>query len=441
MSKHLLFVMVEGGGNVAPQLGIARRLAARGHRVRVLSDPAIAAEVASAGLEFASFRHAPHQNIRNRAVDKVRDWAETNPVAQLRRITSQVMFGPAEAYARDVLDALEAFPADALAVDYMLAGALIGAERSGLPTALLVHTPYPLPAAGVPPFGLGLMPARSIAGRVRDAVLGAFMTRMFNGLGLVPLNAARARLDLPALATVYDQLRKADKVLVMTSQRFDFAGAVELPAKVRFVGPGLDDPTWVAPWTPPWRDATPDPLVVVGLGSTFQNQRALTQKLVDALSSMRVRGLITLGDVFDPAELTLPEHVYAVRSAPHRQLFPHASCVVAHGGHGTVMKALASGVPLLCVPLGRDQADNAARVVASGSGLRLKASASVAELRQALTRLIEDPAFARSAARLASDIAMDVARDGAVLELEAIAATAGRPFPSPAPEKESVCPE
>jgi hypothetical protein len=37
--KHFLFVMFEGGGNVPPQLGIARRLVGRGHVVRVLADP------------------------------------------------------------------------------------------------------------------------------------------------------------------------------------------------------------------------------------------------------------------------------------------------------------------------------------------------------------------------------------------------------------------
>jgi UDP:flavonoid glycosyltransferase YjiC (YdhE family) len=337
MNKRFLFVMVEGGGNVAPQLGIARRLAARGHRVRILSDPAIAAEVAAAGLEFVSFRHAPHQNMRNRAVDTVRDWAEHGAHAQLRRITSRVMFGPAALYARDLLEALEQFPADAVAVDYMVVGALIGAERARLPTGLLVHTPYPLPTAGVPPFGLGLMPARSAAGRLRDRILGAGLTHMFNSLGLAPLNAARTALGLSALTSVYDQLRAADKILVMT------------------------------------------------------------------------------------ADLVLSERVFAVRSAPHRQVFAQASCVVAHGGHGTVMKALAAGVPLLCVPLGRDQADNAARVVASGSGLRLKASASVTALRSALARLISEPSFTRAAATLASAIATDVARDAAVAEFELLA--------------------
>lgn len=419
--KLFLFVMVEGGGNVAPQLGLARRLRARGHRVRVLADPALEVEVAQAGLEFVAFRHAPHQNFRNREADTVRDWSTKHPVAQLARVTSRVMFGPAAAYARDVLEALEQFPADALALDYVIAGAGIGAEASRLPTAVLVHTPYPFPTAGVPAFGMGLAPATSALGRVRDAALERFGDWLFNRLGLAPINAARAGLGLPPLSSVFEQAQRADRILVMTSKRFDFAGSATLPSRVRYVGPGLDDPTWTDPWTPPWRDAAPAKLVAVSLGSTFQNQRAVTQTMIDALSGMPVRGLVMLGNVFDPSELRVPQHVFAVRSAPHREVFPHASCVVSHGGHGTVMKALAAGVPLLCVPLGRDQGDNAARVVASGSGLRLPPSASVAQVRRALSRLLDEPSFAHAARDLAQDIVADVARDAALAELEMLA--------------------
>src|SRR5262249_12873225 len=137
---RFLFVLFEGGGNVPPQLGIARRLAARGHAVRVLGDPAIEPQARAAGLELAPFRAAPHHNMRSRADDAVRDWQPRSPMRQLARVTGQLMFGPAAAYARDLLDEIERWGPDALAVDFMLFGALAGAEKAGLPTAALMHT-------------------------------------------------------------------------------------------------------------------------------------------------------------------------------------------------------------------------------------------------------------------------------------------------------------
>ena len=81
---------------------------------------------------------------------------------------------------------------------------------------------------------------------------------------------------------------------------FDFP-ARALPPNVRYVGPQLDDPAWAQPWTSPWPDDHPDPLMVVGLSSTFQDQGALLQKVIDALGGMRVRGLMTLGPALDAA--------------------------------------------------------------------------------------------------------------------------------------------
>jgi len=110
-----------------------------------------------------------------------------------------------------------------------------------------------------------------------------------------------------------------------------------------------------------------------------------------------------------------------VRSAPHSVVLPQARVVVAHGGHGTVMKSLAAGVPLLCVPLGRDQVDNATRVVVHGVGLMRKSSASSSSYRSALERLLEDPSYTESAGRLGERIRRDAAESSTLTELESLA--------------------
>jgi UDP:flavonoid glycosyltransferase YjiC (YdhE family) len=94
--------------------------------------------------------------------------------------------------------------------------------------------------------------------------------------------------------------------------------------------------------------------------------------------------------------------------------------VISQGGHGTVTRALVNGVPLLILPMGRDQGDNAARVACKGAGLRLPPTASEAEIASAAARLILAPDFRRAARRLGNAVAADI--DGAALvrEMEAI---------------------
>ena len=62
--------------------------------------------------------------------------------------------------------------------------------------------------------------------------------------------------------------------------------------------------------------------------------------------------------------------VLVVRAAAHTELIPKADLVITHAGHGTLIKAIAAGVPTLCIPLGRDQPDNAARAATPRRGCR-----------------------------------------------------------------------
>jgi UDP:flavonoid glycosyltransferase YjiC (YdhE family) len=97
------------------------------------------------------------------------------------------------------------------------------------------------------------------------------------------------------------------------------------------------------------------PLVLVGLSSTVMRQEGLLQRIAEALGQLQVEGLITTGPAVDPALIAAPPNVTVTRWVRHADVLPGCSLIITHGGHGTVMKALAAGVPLLVVPLGRDQ--------------------------------------------------------------------------------------
>jgi UDP:flavonoid glycosyltransferase YjiC (YdhE family) len=99
-----------------------------------------------------------------------------------------------------------------------------------------------------------------------------------------------------------------------------------------------------------------------------------------------------------------------------------AALVVTHGGHGSVTRALLHGKPMLVLPCGRDQADNAARVAARGAGLVLPPDAAPAEISDALRRLLAEPAFAEAARALGGRMRADSDELAVVEALEAIAA-------------------
>jgi UDP:flavonoid glycosyltransferase YjiC (YdhE family) len=85
-------------------------------------------------------------------------------------------------------------------------------------------------------------------------------------------------------------------------------------------------------------------------------------------------------------------------------VLPHAAAVVCHGGSGTVLGALAAGVPMVVVPFGADQPHNAQRIAAMGAGLAMPGATAVT-LRTAIERVLAEAAFHDSARRLAGEIA------------------------------------
>jgi UDP:flavonoid glycosyltransferase YjiC (YdhE family) len=415
--RTYLFVTLEGGGNIPPVLGLARRLVERGHRVHVLTEPCLEEAVTGIGAAHIAFRR--HFVRTDRAEDFIRDSEARTPVGALQQTLKRIVFGPMPITAEETGEAIEAVRPDVVVADLMMLGALVAAEAAGLPRVVLFHMPEYLPGPGRPAAGPGFLPRSDLLGRLRDGLLA----RLFYGQlerHVPAANAARAAFGLSPFARGRDLLslfHDADLRLIQTSEIFDFP-ITPAPKNVRYVGPVLDDPDWVGDWQSPWPDGDDRPLVVASLSSTFQNQEAVLRRICEALGALPVRGLLTLGPAMTGAKLPVPENVVTVASAPHTAIFPQASAVVTHAGHGTVMRALVHGLPILALPMGRDQNDNAARLVSRGAGLCLKPSAKATRITGAVGRLLEDASFRQNAKRLGEAIEADVAADRAVGLLE-----------------------
>jgi MGT family glycosyltransferase len=406
---RFLFATWDGGGNVPPTLTLARQLLGRGHSVRVLGPPSVRLRFEGAGCVFAAYERVPN------GVPSAAGKSGTGRVRTAHLATELARTAPALGFAEDVLGELDRAPVDALVVDFMLAGAVAAAERVGLPTAALMHTLYCLPAPGRPPFGPSLKARGDRAGRFRDAAILGLRRRTNRG-ALTDLNEARRHIGLTPVGSASDQLARVARVLVFTSAAFDPPPAV-VPPNVRYVGPQLDD-LWRQRLDLSWPGRDREPLVVVSFSTRFP-AGPLGQRVLDALATLPVRGLLTLGSpALAPEDLRVPANVLVRSFVPHRAVLPHAQLVITHAGLGTVMAALAHGVPLVCIPLKNDQYENAARVRASGAGRWVGRHTTRRSLRGAILEVLKERRFTDAARRLAGTIALDDGR--AVEELEAL---------------------
>jgi MGT family glycosyltransferase len=398
-SLRYLMAVWDGGGNAGPQLSVGRRLVERGHQVHVLGDRSLASAAEAAGCSFSLWTRGTEQTEMDVSENARNDWENEEKLDVVRLIRDVLQSGPAAVFAADTAAAIATFQPHAVVPDSQLFGVMIAAEAAGLPVAALVPNLWmaPTPGTGDP----GVL---KIVNRVVKQ-------------GLPDLNAARAEYGLPPLADFYDQLLGVDRILVLSSETLDTASPF-LPDNVHYVGAVLDDPVWIEPWTPPWPESNTDPLVLVGFSTIYQNQGPLLQRVVDALSAMKVRGVVALGRALKSYDLAAADNVAVAPSIPHTELLKEATLVVSHCGHGTTVKTLAAGVPMVCIPMGRDQDATAACVVAQRAGVQLDPTASSADIGAAVAEVFGNGDYKLNASRMADVLAREHQPLEVVLELE-----------------------
>lgn len=405
------FVLWDGGGNVTATLPIVRSLVQRGHDVDVLAEPVLREAVESTAARFHRFATVPPSALTTGDTPLSRGRSSVAEMAW----STRWLFGKAFRAGQDLVDHLARHPADVVAIDVMLFGAAAGAAASGVPSAAIVHSVWPFPLAGAVPPATGFLPPAGPLDRLRHRAVRAGVRAAY-GVLAARINLAARGLGVPPAKLPLGPLMRYDAMLVLTSESFDFVPEA-LPAHAVYVGPPLhqDVPS-------PGSAAPDEPMVLVSLSTTPQNQGALLERLATALARLQVRAVMTTGPV-DPATIPASRYVEAVRRAPHHELLPRASAAVTHGGHGTTIAALAHGVPVVCIPHGRDQPDVAARVVAAGAGIRVSKRASVDDLADAVRRVLDDPGYRTAAGRLAAALRAEGAgASRAADELERLAA-------------------
>ncbi len=391
MPYSFLIAAWGGPGHLGPALTAAQQLRRRGHNVRFIARADARAAVEAAGFGFAPWRRPPC----------------FSPIAQdgdfLRNAYDHLLFGPAAARAADTRDEIAQAPTDALLTDTGLFGCALAAEAAGIPCAFLSPTISLRPLPGVPPLHSAL-PATRTRAQI-DAANDRFAASMNEWLPM--LNEARATQDLGPVDHVLELFDRTARFLIAMSPAFDFPSN-DLPANVRYIGPLLDSSDWSQPWTAAWPQGSAGARALVSFSTTNQNQADALQRVVNAVSAAGMVGVATVGPALEGVRLHAPNNVTLLPSAPHDAVMRDVSLVVTHGGHGTVSRALWHGLPLLVMPMGRDQYDIASRVRAHGAGLTLPPDASETEIATALSRLITEPQFAVAARRLGQAISRDI---------------------------------
>jgi rhamnosyltransferase subunit B len=420
---RILLATIGSLGDLHPCLALGIELRRRGHSVVIASTPWYRERVEAQGFDFRPLRPA---------------WNPTDP--ELIRQCEDLRRGPEILIRQLVLphlrdtfaDLVSAATEPGLEADLMIAGELVYAaplvaEKLGLPWASAILSPSSFLSAhdlsvlvNVPP----LLQWRWAPWRMNRALMDvgrAGISRWWR-----PLRAFRRELGLgPGRDPLFYDKFSPDLVLALFSSALakpqpDWPVKTLLPGFVFYSG--KNGSQQVPPELGAFLAETDDPKdapIVFTLGSTAVHNPG-NFYAASAEAAERVgRRAVLLGakDAISGSVTTSTSgssKLLSVPYAPYSALFPRAAAIVHQGGSGTTGEALRAGRPMLFVPYGWDQPDNAARVQRLGSALTIaRTRYTVETATAALARLLDEPSFTRRACEIATHVAAEDALTGA----------------------------
>jgi UDP:flavonoid glycosyltransferase YjiC (YdhE family) len=397
-AKHIVIATIGSLGDLHPCLALGLELQRRGHRITVVSSHFYRDKVEELGLAFCAMR--PHWQ----AYDE-----------ELIRRCSDMKKSPEVLFRELILPELRGTYEDLLAVatdaDLMIAGEIVYpvpliAEKLGKPWVSAILSPSSFLSAHDPSVLVAapwVSLLRRAGWRINRAVLELGRRRISHWWQ--PVRELRRELGLREEADpLFRDKFSPDLILALFSRGFavpqpDWPAQTVEPGFVFYdrASPGAGVSEEVRAFF-----ATGEQPIIFTLGSTAVHHPGdFAEISVEAAKLLGRRAVLLLGKDAPPANSTAD--ILAVPYAPYSEVFPLAAAVVHQGGSGTTGQAMRAGTPMLIVPYGWDQPDNAERVQRLGAGLHLpRVRYTARSAAAALKRLIEEPGFARRAAELAA---------------------------------------
>jgi UDP:flavonoid glycosyltransferase YjiC (YdhE family) len=359
-------------GHAFPAIALGKALRSRGHEVTLETWRRWREHAESEGMTFAA---APEYQVFPTRERPLKPYvAATKAALVTRRLVREV-------------------DPHVVVNDVLTLAAALAAELEDRPLATLVPHVYPVSGDDLAPFGLGALPPRNLAGRLlwrglsRPAHVGIERGRR-------ELNESRRRLGLPQLDHDFGGISR-ELCVVATFPQLEYVRS--WPASVHVTGPIM--------WEPPFHDvelpAGEGPLVLVAPSTSQDPTQRLLQAALRGLDRLPVRVLATHNRRPPPKPVAVPANARLVDWLSYSRTMPHADLVLCHGGHGTLVRALACGSPVVAVPAAGDMAENGARLQWSGAGLSLSNRLlSARTLRWTVQRVLEDGSYAERAREL-----------------------------------------
>jgi rhamnosyltransferase subunit B len=397
--SRIVFTTWGSLGDLHPYIALGLELQRRGHDVAVATLPAWRPNVERSGLEFHPLRpDVPPQDESREIVRRILD-ARGGPGYLFKEV-----LGPA---LRDTYDdTVAALHGADLAVSHQIPVTTpIVAEQTGMRWVSGVLMPMGFLSAYDPPTPPQAPALRTIAG------LHPMLGRAMNALGrrvatpwAEPIFRFRGSLGMDRGANPLFEGQHSPHLVLALFSRVLAEKQPDYPPQAVVTGfPFYDggdrqpDPDLLT-----FLDGGEPPIVFTLGSSAVYLADDFYEVSIEAVQRLRRRALLLAGENTAALRPRLPSSIAAVEYAPHSLVMSRGCLTVHQGGVGTTGQALRAGKPMIVVPFGQDQPDNARRCVEAGVARTIaRGHYTVERLTRDLGALLSEPSYEARAREVA----------------------------------------
>jgi rhamnosyltransferase subunit B len=396
-SKRIVIATLGSLGDLHPCLALALELQRRGHLVTIAATPYYRAKVEAAELKFHPIR--PDWDPTDRELIRQCEDLKRGPEVLLRKLILP-----------ELKDTYEDLLSAATGADLMIAGELVFAaplvaEKLKLRWVSAILSPCSFFSSSDPsvlvnvPWLIYLRRFGSPAYRA-----GLSVCRIGTRHWWTPVRNLRSESGLSSRCDpVFRDKFSPDLVLalfsgVLAATQLDWPSQTRQPGFVFFDKESTDNS--ISTELTAFLSAGDRPIVFTQGSTAVHNPGDFYEISAKAAKRLGRRAVLIGKKASDERR---SQEIFELPYASYSKIFPKAAVIVHQGGSGTTGQAMRAGRPMLVVPYGWDQPDNASRVQRLGVGLHLSRSKySVETAVAALERLLGDSKFGMRAVEAAA---------------------------------------
>jgi MGT family glycosyltransferase len=406
-TKKILFASTPADGHFSPMTGIAMELKNQGHDVRWYTSKMFEEKLKKLGILHYPFKRA--LEVNQFTVNEV--FPERKKLkaglAQLKFDLKHFFIYRSPEYFEDIREIKETFPFDVFVCDAAFTAGKLVKEKLHVPSVGVGIVPVMSTSKDLPPYGLGLTPGHSLAGRIKQKMLRFVAKNILFKESSVEYNKILKQYDLPAESiAIFDiPARRSDVFLQSGTPGFEYKRS-DMPEKLKFVGPlhAYKDGK-KRDFRYNWEDKLNQykKVILISQGTFESDHSKLIIPALEALKNENYLLVVATG-YHNTAELKQKyqqDNIVIEDFIDFDFIMPRTDIYLTNGGYGGTLLAIEHGLPMVAAGVNEGKNEICARIGYFKLGIDLKTEKPTSQkIKTAVDKILADPEYKKIVEKL-----------------------------------------